>query len=60
MALLYGPHVIFICAFRYDFSIMIIPLLDISLNISYMMWSVYVMLAERYVACHCDDSFYDL
>jgi hypothetical protein len=31
------------------FSIMIIPLLDITLNISYMIWSVYVMLAERHV-----------
>jgi hypothetical protein len=31
------------------FSIMIIPLLDIALNISYMIWSVYVMLAERHV-----------
>jgi hypothetical protein len=31
------------------FSIIIIPLLDITLNIRYMIWSVYVMLAERQV-----------
>jgi hypothetical protein len=30
-------------------SIIIIPLLDITLNIRYMIWSVYVMLAERQV-----------
>jgi hypothetical protein len=40
-----------------SFSIMIIPLLNITLNIRYMIWSVYVLLAERHVACHSDDSF---
>jgi len=33
-----------------SFSIMIIPLLNITLNIRYMIWSVYVLLAERHVA----------
>jgi hypothetical protein len=31
------------------FKIIIIPLLDITMNIRYMIWSVYVMLAERHV-----------
>jgi len=31
------------------FSIIIISLLDITLNIRYMIWNVYVMLAERHV-----------
>jgi len=42
MALLYEPLVNFRCAFRYGYYIIIIPLLDNTLNIKYMVWGVYV------------------
>jgi hypothetical protein len=42
MALLYGPHVFLDMLSVMSFSVMIIPLLDITLNIRYMIWSMYV------------------
>jgi hypothetical protein len=50
MTLLYGPHVFVDTLYVMSFSVMIIPMLDITLNIRYMIWSMYVcMLAERHV-----------
>jgi hypothetical protein len=34
-----------------------IPLLDVTLIIKYMLWNMYVMLAERQVVVHCKNPF---
>jgi len=42
------------------FSIIIIPLLDITLNIRYMIWSMYVCWLSDTYSCQYDDLFYVL
>jgi len=42
MALLYGPHVYLDVLSVMRCNVMIIPLLEITLNIRYMIWSMYV------------------
>jgi hypothetical protein len=40
-----------------SFSIMIIPLLDITQNIRYLIWSMYVCWLSYTQSCHYDDPF---
>jgi len=57
MALLYGPHVFLDVLSVMSCSTMIIPLLDITLNIWYMIWSMYICWLSDTKSCHCENSF---
>jgi hypothetical protein len=57
MALLYGPHVFLVVLSVMSCTVMIILLLDITLNIRYMIWSMYVCWLSNMESCHCDDPF---